>query len=69
MTVADDNPQPHLGVFYTGVGSQFLWADPTNADHTAIETYVSVARTLERGLFVFSTNSSYEHLGLPWEEN
>ncbi|MDS0134256.1 MULTISPECIES: LLM class flavin-dependent oxidoreductase [unclassified Amycolatopsis] len=41
----------HLGVFYTGVGPQFLWDDPSNADHTAIETYVSVARTLERGLF------------------
>ncbi len=41
----------HLGVFYTGVGPQFLWDDPSNADHTRIETYVSVARTLERGLF------------------
>ncbi|MEV5716948.1 LLM class flavin-dependent oxidoreductase [Amycolatopsis mediterranei] len=41
----------HLGVFYTGVGPQFLWDDPSNADHTEIETYVSVARTLERGLF------------------
>ncbi|MDT7805988.1 MAG: hypothetical protein QOI78_9421 [Actinomycetota bacterium] len=41
----------HLGVFYTGVGPQFLWDDPSNADHTGIETYVSVARTLERGLF------------------
>ncbi|WIX90558.1 LLM class flavin-dependent oxidoreductase [Amycolatopsis sp. DG1A-15b] len=41
----------HLGAFYTGVGPQFLWDDPSNADHTAIETYVSVARTLERGLF------------------
>ncbi|GAA1033198.1 MULTISPECIES: LLM class flavin-dependent oxidoreductase [Amycolatopsis] len=43
--------QLHLGVFYTGVGPQFLWDDPSNADHTAIETYVSVAQTLERGLF------------------
>ncbi|MEU8639874.1 LLM class flavin-dependent oxidoreductase [Amycolatopsis sp. NPDC048633] len=41
----------HLGVFYTGVGPQFLWDDPSNAPHTEIETYVSVARTLERGLF------------------
>ena len=49
--MTDKNPRLHLGVFYTGVGSQFLWADPTNADHTAIETYVSVAKTLERGLF------------------
>ena len=49
--MADNNPQLHLGVFYTGVGPHFLWADPTNADHTAIETYVSLARTLERGLF------------------
>jgi FMN-dependent oxidoreductase (nitrilotriacetate monooxygenase family) len=43
--------QLHLGVFYTGVGPHYLWADESNADHTAIETYVSVARTLERGLF------------------
>uniref|UniRef100_UPI003567EAA6 LLM class flavin-dependent oxidoreductase n=1 Tax=Amycolatopsis kentuckyensis TaxID=218823 RepID=UPI003567EAA6 len=41
----------HLGVFYTGVGPQFLWDDASNAPHTEIETYVSVARTLERGLF------------------
>ncbi|MFI9387012.1 NtaA/DmoA family FMN-dependent monooxygenase [Kutzneria sp. NPDC052558] len=44
-------PKLHLGVFYTGVGPHYLWADESNADHTAIETYVSVARTLERGLF------------------
>ncbi|MEV4599914.1 LLM class flavin-dependent oxidoreductase [Amycolatopsis sp. NPDC049253] len=43
--------QLHLGVFYTGVGPQFLWDDPGNAPHTEIETYVAVARTLERGLF------------------
>ncbi|WP_406634366.1 LLM class flavin-dependent oxidoreductase [Amycolatopsis sp. WGS_07] len=43
--------QLHLGVFYTGVGPQFLWDDPSNAAHTEIETYVSVARTMERGLF------------------
>ncbi|WP_328609399.1 LLM class flavin-dependent oxidoreductase [Amycolatopsis sp. NBC_00345] len=43
--------QLHLGVFYTGVGPQFLWDDPSNAPHTEIETYVAVARTLERGLF------------------
>ena len=41
----------HLGVFYTGVGPHYLWDDPSNAPHTEIETYVSVARTLERGLF------------------
>ncbi|WP_018686162.1 LLM class flavin-dependent oxidoreductase [Actinokineospora enzanensis] len=41
----------HLGVFYTGVGSGYVWSDPANADHTAIETYLSVARTMERGLF------------------
>jgi FMN-dependent oxidoreductase (nitrilotriacetate monooxygenase family) len=48
-----DSPdaQLHLGVFYVGVGPQFLWADPSNASHTEIDTYISVARTLERGLF------------------
>ncbi|MYW93876.1 LLM class flavin-dependent oxidoreductase [Amycolatopsis rubida] len=43
--------QLHLGVFYPGVGPQFRWDDPSNAAHTEIETYVSVARTMERGLF------------------
>ncbi|HVV07831.1 NtaA/DmoA family FMN-dependent monooxygenase [Amycolatopsis sp.] len=47
----DENAQVHLGVFYTGVGPQYIWADPSNAEHTEIETYVAVARTLERGLF------------------
>ncbi|ALG09910.1 NtaA/DmoA family FMN-dependent monooxygenase [Kibdelosporangium phytohabitans] len=47
----DPDAQVHLGVFYTGVGPQFIWADESNAPHTEIETYVSVARTLERGLF------------------
>jgi len=47
----DPNAKVHLGVFYTGVGSHYLWADPSNAEHTEFDTYVSVARTLERGLF------------------
>lgn len=41
----------HLGVFYTGVGPQLLWTDPTHAPHTEIDTFVHVAQTLERGLF------------------
>jgi alkanesulfonate monooxygenase SsuD/methylene tetrahydromethanopterin reductase-like flavin-dependent oxidoreductase (luciferase family) len=44
-------PQVHLGVFFTGVGPQLLWADPANASHTAIETFVEVVQLLERGLF------------------
>ncbi|MBM7772987.1 FMN-dependent oxidoreductase (nitrilotriacetate monooxygenase family) [Actinokineospora baliensis] len=44
-------PRLHLGVFYTGVGQQYAWSDPGNADHTSIDTVVQIARTLERGLF------------------
>ncbi len=49
--IVSEHPQLHLGVFYVGVGPQYLWDDPSNGPHTEIETYVSVARTLERGLF------------------
>ncbi|SDH40483.1 NtaA/DmoA family FMN-dependent monooxygenase [Pseudonocardia oroxyli] len=41
----------HLGVFFTGVGPQTLWADPRSAPQMAIETFVDLARLLERGLF------------------
>ncbi|MCU7727555.1 LLM class flavin-dependent oxidoreductase [Actinoplanes sp. KI2] len=41
----------HLGVFFTGVGPQLLWAEPDFASHTHIDTFVATARTLERGLF------------------
>jgi alkanesulfonate monooxygenase SsuD/methylene tetrahydromethanopterin reductase-like flavin-dependent oxidoreductase (luciferase family) len=44
-------PQVHLGLFLTGVGPQLIWTDPSAAPHTAIETFVEVARLLERGLF------------------
>ncbi|MFI7120715.1 NtaA/DmoA family FMN-dependent monooxygenase [Amycolatopsis sp. NPDC049868] len=44
-------PQLHLGLFYPGIGPQFFWAEPSNAAHTELETYVAVARTMERGLF------------------
>lgn len=47
----DPNAQLHLGVFLTGVGPQLIWTDPSAAPHTAIETFVEVARLLERGLF------------------
>ncbi|MEU8265580.1 NtaA/DmoA family FMN-dependent monooxygenase [Sphaerisporangium sp. NPDC049002] len=47
----DPNAQVHLGVFYTGVGPQVIWTRPTTASHVAIETFVQVARLLERGLF------------------
>jgi len=47
----DPHAQVHLGVFYVGVGQEFIWADPSNAPHNEIDTYVAVARTLERGLF------------------
>ncbi|WP_433223254.1 LLM class flavin-dependent oxidoreductase [Dactylosporangium sp. CS-047395] len=43
--------QLHLGVFFTGVGPNLLWTRPDFADHTHIDTFVHVARTLERGLF------------------
>jgi alkanesulfonate monooxygenase SsuD/methylene tetrahydromethanopterin reductase-like flavin-dependent oxidoreductase (luciferase family) len=45
------SPQVHLGVFFTGVGPQLLWADPSCASHHEIETFVEVTRVLERGLF------------------
>ncbi|SER53283.1 NtaA/DmoA family FMN-dependent monooxygenase [Actinokineospora terrae] len=44
-------PQLHLGVFYTGVGQQYVWSDPGNIDHTTIDGTLEIARTLERGLF------------------
>jgi alkanesulfonate monooxygenase SsuD/methylene tetrahydromethanopterin reductase-like flavin-dependent oxidoreductase (luciferase family) len=44
-------PQVHLGVFFTGVGPQLIWANPSSASHHEIETFVGVARLLERGLF------------------
>ena len=47
----DPHAQLHLGVFLTGVGPQLIWADPSAAAHTAIETFVEVAQLLERGLF------------------
>jgi FMN-dependent oxidoreductase (nitrilotriacetate monooxygenase family) len=47
----DPHARVHLGVFYTGVGPQLVWDDPSAADHVAIETFTGVARLLERGLF------------------
>ncbi|MFI0423945.1 NtaA/DmoA family FMN-dependent monooxygenase [Spongiactinospora sp. 9N601] len=47
----DARARLHLGVFYPGVGSQLIWTDPGAAPHVAIETFVHVARLLERGLF------------------
>ncbi|MET9480628.1 NtaA/DmoA family FMN-dependent monooxygenase [Streptomyces sp. NPDC006638] len=44
-------PQLHLGVFFTGVGPQLIWTDPDALSHTEIDTFVRIARTLERGLF------------------
>jgi len=47
----DPDAHVHLGVFYTGVGPQIIWSDPTVGPHVAIETFVDLARLLERGLF------------------
>ncbi|NJP47979.1 LLM class flavin-dependent oxidoreductase [Actinacidiphila epipremni] len=47
----DPTAQVHLGVFFTGVGPQLIWTQPDSPSHTAIETFVDVARLLERGLF------------------
>ncbi|MFC4068413.1 LLM class flavin-dependent oxidoreductase [Actinoplanes subglobosus] len=44
-------PQLHLGVFFTGVGPQLIWTAEDFADHTHIDTFVTTAQTLERGLF------------------
>ncbi|MET8980100.1 LLM class flavin-dependent oxidoreductase [Streptomyces sp. NPDC004539] len=51
MTGPSARPQLHLGLFFTGVGPQLIWTDPDAPAHTAIETFVDVVRTLERGLF------------------
>lgn len=47
----DEHAQVHLGVFFTGVGPQLIWTDPSAAPHTAVETFVETAKLLERGLF------------------
>jgi FMN-dependent oxidoreductase (nitrilotriacetate monooxygenase family) len=44
-------PHVHLGVFFTGVGPQLIWSDPSCASHHEIETFVEVVQLLERGLF------------------
>ncbi|MER7005982.1 LLM class flavin-dependent oxidoreductase [Dactylosporangium sp. NPDC000555] len=49
--MSDPKPRLHLGVFFTGVGPNLLWTRPDFASHTHIDTFVHVARTLERGLF------------------
>lgn len=41
----------HLGVFFTGVGPNLIWTDPNFSSHTHIDTFVTTAQTLERGLF------------------
>ncbi|MFC5907580.1 LLM class flavin-dependent oxidoreductase [Streptacidiphilus monticola] len=46
-----DEPQIHLGVFFTGVGPNLLWTEPDFPDHTAVDTFVDTVRLLERGLF------------------
>ncbi|GIF22551.1 alkanesulfonate monooxygenase SsuD/methylene tetrahydromethanopterin reductase-like flavin-dependent oxidoreductase (luciferase family) [Actinoplanes tereljensis] len=41
----------HLGLFFTGVGSQLVWTADDFASHTHIDTFVKTVKTLERGLF------------------
>ncbi|MGC0367498.1 FMN-dependent oxidoreductase (nitrilotriacetate monooxygenase family) [Rhodococcus sp. 27YEA15] len=47
----DAEAQVHLGVFYPGIGPQTVWEDPKAADQVSADTFVTVAQTLERGLF------------------
>ncbi len=47
----DPHAQVHLGVFYTGVGAQLVWSEPTVRPHVSVQTFVEVAQLLERGLF------------------
>ena len=47
----DPHAQVHLGVFYTGVGPQLIWTDPSVGPHVGIETFIGVVQLLERGLF------------------
>uniref|UniRef100_A0AAU3GKT2 NtaA/DmoA family FMN-dependent monooxygenase n=1 Tax=Streptomyces sp. NBC_01401 TaxID=2903854 RepID=A0AAU3GKT2_9ACTN len=51
MTEQNPRPQLHLGVFFTGVGPQLIWADPQAPSHTAFETFTEIVQALERGLF------------------
>jgi FMN-dependent oxidoreductase (nitrilotriacetate monooxygenase family) len=47
----DPRAHVHLGLFYTGVGPNVIWTDKSWVPHVKIDTFVHVARTLERGLF------------------
>jgi FMN-dependent oxidoreductase (nitrilotriacetate monooxygenase family) len=47
----EHGPRVHLGVFFTGVGPQLIWADASSASHHEIGTFVEVVQLLERGLF------------------
>jgi FMN-dependent oxidoreductase (nitrilotriacetate monooxygenase family) len=49
--VTGNQPRIHLGVFFTGVGPQLIWADDRAAPQMEIQTFVDLARLLERGLF------------------
>jgi FMN-dependent oxidoreductase (nitrilotriacetate monooxygenase family) len=47
----DESAQVHLGVFYSGVGPNVIWTDPSAAEQMPVETFINVAQLLERGLF------------------
>ncbi|MCU1690135.1 MAG: F420-dependent methylene-tetrahydromethanopterin reductase [Jatrophihabitantaceae bacterium] len=47
----DHDAHVHLGVFYSGVGPQVIWTDPSAAAQMPRETFINVAQLLERGLF------------------
>ncbi|MCW2603144.1 MAG: F420-dependent methylene-tetrahydromethanopterin reductase [Pseudonocardiales bacterium] len=47
----DHDAHVHLGVFYSGVGPQVIWTDPSAAPQMPRETFINVAQLLERGLF------------------
>lgn len=45
--------QVHLGAHFPGVNNTTVWGDPRAGSHIAVESFVHLAQTAERGLFDF----------------
>lgn len=45
--------QVHLGAHFPGVNNTTVWGDPRAGSHIAVESFVTMAQTAERGLFDF----------------
>jgi FMN-dependent oxidoreductase (nitrilotriacetate monooxygenase family) len=51
--VSSPRKQLHLAAHFPGVNATTVWSDPTSGSQTAIESFVHLARTAERGTFDF----------------